>query len=294
MRILLISLLFTLISLTAKTQPEHFSNIFQKQTKEDVGVMKNSPQKMVIAFTKNPETIVGDSTKHILYIRKYNSEGRLVFFHHYQNNKVKKYSYDKKGRVIAYYEEFINHKPILNFAIEYTKKGAITAIKNLDKTKQAQNISFNKNTKTILISDIGGYIYRYTLDKKNRLVQAKVEYYMSTRYNSTLSYTKKGLLIEENGTKEAGSSNVIFTTKYIYNEDVLVKKTTSSKPENVAVELIKDEDYTYENSLLSTIEVDDNRSKIIYNNTYDNLKRTIKTTYTRTDLLNGEIYYVYR
>lgn len=279
---------------STKAQPVQYNKIFYPQTKENIAVMKKSPQKMVIAYSQDPVKIVGDSSKHISFIKKYDTEGRLVFHHDYLMNTLTKYSYDNKGRVTAYYEELINLKPVLNFAVTYTKKGAITAIKNTDNTKQAQSISYNSNTQTIVISDVGGSVYRYTLNKKNRLIHAKVAYYMSTSYNATLSYTKKGLLQEEKGTKEIGSSLVTFTTKYLYNKGILVKTITTSQPKGIAVEEIKNENYSYNNSLLSSREINDNGSKTSYHYTYDNLQRITKSTYTKADLLYGAEFYVYR
>lgn len=294
MKTTLVSLILILTSLVTNAQPAEYIKIFHPQTKENITVMKNSPQKIVIAYSQNPETIIGDSAKHINFIKKYNNNGRLVFHHNFMTNSLMKYSYDKKGRVTTYFEELINQKPLLNFAVTYTKKGAITSIKNLDETHQANSISYNSNTKTILISEMGGYIYRYTVDKKNRLVHAKVEYYMSTRYNSTLSYTKKGLLLEEKGSKEKGSDNMAFTTKYLYNKNGLQKKTTTSKSKKTPNEQIKNEVYMYKNSLLNSAEIKDNGNVIHLSYTYDNLQRKIKSTYAKADLLYAAEFYVYR
>lgn len=295
----IIFIAFFTMAMVCNAQPKHFNKMFHPQTNENIMQMKNSSQKIVNVYAVwDGTTTLNDSDNYLQHEQFYNENGLLALDKDATQSKWYTYKYDKKGRVIEYLEEYFNDnakgKPALHFAVEYSRKGEIIAIKNLDRTKQAQSITFNINTKTILISDIGGYIYRYTLDKKNRLIKAKVEYYMSTRYNSTLGYTKKGLLLEESGTKESKSTSFIFTTKYLYNKGVLVKKTTTAKPKNLTAEQIKSENYVYKNALLSRKEISDNGNKIIYNYTYDNLQRLIKTTYTKADSLYGTEFYVYR
>lgn len=277
-----------------KAQPLQYNKIFHPQTQENIAVMKKSPQKMVIAYSLNPETIAGDSAKYINFIKKYNEDGRLVSHHDYLTNSLIKYSYDKKGRVIAYYEELIDLKPLLNFTITYTKRGAITSIKNRDKTKQAQSISYNSNKKTILISDVGGYIYKYTLNNKNLLVETDVQYYQSTQHKSTLTYNKKKQVIEEKGRRVANRLLANFTTKYTYEKGLLKKDVQVTVPLGFTEKSILTQTYIHLSKTLMNKVIETGSTKLAFSYFYNTYDRPIRTTYSEGGMLLGQEYYVYR
>jgi YD repeat-containing protein len=249
---------------------------------------------MVIAYKTNPEKIVGDTMKHINSIKKYDEQGRLIYHHDYLSNNLKKYKYDKKGRVTEYFEEFIGVKTILHFAASYTKKGAFKSVTNLDKTKRADKISYYAGNRTLLISSINGYSYNYTTDKKGRLSNVKATLYNSTTYNSTLLYNKKGELIKEEGKKDVEGLIASFTTTFEFlggnlkaeTEETTVigsKKTTTLKT-----------NYLYLlNTLLKKV-IDSDIMKIETTYAYDKQNRLKQAIYISGGMALGEEQYVYR
>ncbi len=295
------TLIFILLSVGLQAQLLQYNKIFHPQTKENIAVMKKSPQKQLSIYaTWEGAKMQNDSDNYLQEEHFYNKNGRLILNKNLIMYNWVSYKYNKKGQVVEYHSRYLDKndkgKSILYFAVSYTKKGAMKSIVNLDKTKRAKSISYNPNTKTILISDAGGYIYRYTLDKKNRLIQAKVEYQLSIRYNATFTYNKKGLLIEEMGTRELHSTTVNFTAKHLYKKGKIKTINTIATPQNTISEIKSVETYAYNNNSLLRFKerVVDNTGTISYTYLYDGLNRKIKTMYIDDGKLMGEEFFVYR
>lgn len=64
-----------------KAQPRHFNQIFHPQTKENIGVMEKSPQKIEVRLPRDIKILSADSLRYITFIKKYNAKGLLVYYH---------------------------------------------------------------------------------------------------------------------------------------------------------------------------------------------------------------------
>lgn len=279
--------------LSAAAQPYHYNSIFHPQDKINIATMKKSPQKMVIAYKKDPAKIVGDTMKFINSVKKYDKNGRLIFHHDYLMNNLKKYKYDKKGRVIEYFEELIGLKTVLHFSATYTKKGVFKSVTNLDRTKRANSISYNKNTGTLLISSIDGFTYYYTIDKKGRLSGVKVTRYNSTDYTSTLTYNKKGVLLKEEGKKDVEGLIANFTTTFEYLVGNLKTETEKTTPVGSKKTTTLKTTYLYLLTTLLSKVVDSDIMKIEFSYAYDKQGRLKQTIYVAAGFATEELY-VYR
>ncbi len=294
MKFLVFTIAFFIAALSAVAQPYHYNSIFHPQDKNNIEVMKKSPQKMVIAYKKDPATIVDDTMKHINSVKKYDKQGRLVYHHDFLSNNLKKYKYDKKGRVTEYFEEFIGVKTILHFSASYTKKGAFKNVINLDKTKRADKISYYADNRTLLISSINGYSYNYTTDKKGKLSTVKVALYNSSTYNSALFYNKKGVLLKEEGEKDVKGLIASFTTTFEYLAGNLKTETEKTTVIGSKETTTLKTTYTFLlNTLLKKI-IDSDIMKIETTYAYDKQNRLKQAIYISGGIALGEEQYVYR
>lgn len=273
-------------------QPADFDKIFHPQTADEIAVMKKSPQKMVIAYSVSEEFMNGDTANYINGVKKYDADGRLIYSENYGMGTLIKYAYDNKGRVTEYFEDNGIEGGLLNFTISYTKKGAIETIEN--KAKAGKSISYNTTTKTILISEAGGYIYRYTLNENNLLEKVVTEYYESRPYSSTITYNKKGLVIEEKGTREVGEDIGNFVATYIYKGDKLIKVEEVLTIPFLNTTQISTISYTYNKDLLENMSFTTAEKSIAFSYIYDDGERPIQTNYFEEEELFAQQFFVYR
>lgn len=273
-------------------QPDNFDQMFHPQTEDEIAVMKKSPQKMVIAYSVSEEFMAGDTANYINRVKKYDADGRLIFNENYGSGTLIKYTYDNKGRVIEYFEDNGIEGGLLHFTIRYTKKGAIETIEN--KAKAGKSISYNATTKTILISEAGGYIYRYTLNENNLLGKVATEYYESRPYSSTITYNKKGQVIEEKGTREVGEDMGNFVATHTYKGDNLINVEEVLTIPFLNSTQINTISYTYSNDLLENMSFTTAENKIAFSYIYDDSNRPIQTNYFEGDELFAQQFFLYR
>lgn len=276
-----------------KAQPLQYNKMFHPQSKENIALMKNSPEKTVINFSKDPKTLSYDSANYINTVKKYDDEGRIIYSENYLTSSLIKYKYDKKGRVTEYYEELGEIKPQLHFVVEYTRKGAIKAVTSISLSKRAQSISYNSKTRTLLITDAGGYSYRYTLNKDNQLEKVNCKYYMKTTYDAVLTYDKNDLLVEEKGMREAGSEMLTFTKTQEYENSLLKKTIEESKTQSGSPATINT-NYTYANGVLTEQSTVVMGTEMVYRYENDEKNRPLQTSYFERGEMLAQVFYVYR
>lgn len=287
--------LFAFVVLTAGVfaQPADFDKMFHPQTEDEIAVMKKSAQKTETTYMYTDETGAPDSGKIINTVRKYDAEGRLIEEENYMGSDLK-YSYDKNGRVVEYYEDNKAESQLLHFTVTYGKKGAIESIEN--KAPMGKRVSYNKAVRTLLISQQGGYVYRYILNDDNQPEKIEVEYYQSKPYSAEFTYDKKGQLLQVKGIREQGEDMVKFTTTYTYTDKLLTKTE-----ENLTIPFLNNAPkkgetttYTYTNKLLSKMVSENEGTITIYAYLYDEQGRTTQISYYENEELVAKIFYSYR
>ncbi len=292
MRNTILLILFLANTALVFAQPADFDKMFHPQTEDEIAVMKKSPQKIVIAYSVSEELMNGDTDNYINGVKKYDADGRLIYSDNYGSGTLIKYAYDNKGRITEYFEDNGIEGGLLNFTISYTKKGAIEAIEN--KAKAGKSVSYNATTRTILISEAGGYIYRYTLNENNLLEKVATEYYQSRPYNSTITYNKKGLVTEEKGTREVGEDIGNFVATHTYKGDKLIKVEEVLTIPFLNTTQISTISYTYSNDLLENMSFTTAESSISFSYIYDDTKRPIQTNYFEGEELFAQQFFIYR
>lgn len=272
-------------------QPADFDKMFHPQTEDEIAIMKKSPQKTQETFMD--ETGLSGEGKIVNTVRKYDEEGRLIEEENYMGSNLK-YSYDKKGHVIEYYEDNKAENQLLHFAIAYNKKGEIESVEN--RAPQGKSVSYYKDKRTLLISQQGGYIYRYILSEDNQPEKIEIEYYQGRPYSAEFTYDKKGKLTQVKGVREEGEDMVKFTILYTYADKQLTKTEEQLTIPflNNAPKKGETTTYTYTDKQLTRMTVEKEEVIAIYTYLYDELGRTTQISYFENEELLAKIYYSYR
>lgn len=287
----LLLLLFLANTALLFAQPDNFDQMFHPQTEDEIAVMKKSAQKTVALYFES--IYAADTGKVLNKLKKYDDEGRLTYNQDYSNHITISYAYDKKGRVVEYKEDNKAQSQLLHFTVTYSKRGAIEGVVN--RAERGKSVSYNANTKTLLISDMGGFIYRYTLNDDNQLVKVALEYYQSRPYTAELMYNKKGQLETIKGTREEGEDMINFVTSYTY-----IGKLLSQEEENKTIPYFNNTKksrttaYTYANGLLSRKVKTTPEETTVYELFYDENERITQMNYLENEMLTATLYYEYR
>ncbi len=259
----------------AYSETQFINTILHPQSDITKSIMKKSKEKTLYAIDTDNSTYYDT-----VQIRKYDKKGRLVYSLNDEKLKLRKYKYDRKNRVVEYYEsdyEFVQ----LHLCIKYARNGSIDNIVSLDTNKFGTKISFDKQTQTLRLDyqkrGNENHYYKYTLNKYLRLESVESKYYNTVPFRAKVYYNNKGKVIREEGKLELEIDHIEFTKSYFYSENELIKTEERTKSlwmgHSLGKTLVR---YVYNNSLLQKKEGSTNTHVF----TYDKKNRIKSATFT--------------